>query len=181
MVQPQHPSSAYDPHATIMSEQQGGVTASLPAAIGGWVIERRLGAGAMGEVFLAVSGQQRAALKLVAKRYAGDDAFTQRFQREIALLSSLDNPGVAKALDWGDLDGRPWLAMEYVDGPTVESMLESHGPFFEADVLRLAVQVAGGLDHIHQRAGLIHRDIKDRKSTRLNSSHRLTSRMPSSA
>lgn len=133
---------------------------AAPQRIGNWLVQRRLGAGAMGEVFLAVRGDQRAALKLVAKRYAGDDAFTQRFQREIALLSKFDHPNVARAHDGGEHEGRPWLAMEFVDGPDLENLLAKHGPFFETDVLQLAIQVARGLEHIHQQAGLIHRDVK---------------------
>lgn len=133
---------------------------NAPQLIGNWNVQRKLGAGAMGEVFLASRGDQRAALKLVAKRYAGDDAFTQRFQREIALLSKFDHPNVARAHDGGEHDGRPWLAMEFVDGPDLENLLKEHGPFFEADVLQLSIQVARGLEHIHQQAGLIHRDVK---------------------
>lgn len=134
--------------------------AQAPQQIGSWLVQRRLGAGAMGEVFLAQRDSQRAALKLVAKRYAGDDSFTQRFQREIALLAKFDHPNVARALDGGEHDGRPWLAMEFVNGPDLEGLLNGHGPFFETDVLHLAMQMARGLEHIHEQAGLIHRDIK---------------------
>ena len=133
---------------------------SAPQQIGEWLVQRRLGAGAMGEVFLAQRGPQRAALKLVAKRYAGDDSFTQRFQREIALLAKFDHPNVARALDGGEHDGRPWLAMEFVNGPDLEGLLKGHGAFLESDVLSLGAQMARGLEHIHQQAGLIHRDIK---------------------
>jgi serine/threonine-protein kinase len=135
-------------------------SASAPQQIGDWLVQRRIGAGAMGEVFLAQRGSQRAALKLVAKRYAGDDSFTQRFQREIALLAKFDHPNVARALDGGEHEGRPWLAMEFVNGPDLDGLLTGHGPFFETDVLNLAMQMARGLEHIHQQAGLIHRDIK---------------------
>lgn len=149
-----------DPAATVCLD--GGLQAaqSAPSRIGSWDVQRRLGAGAMGEVFLARRGDQRAALKLVAKRYAGDDAFTQRFQREIALLSKFDHANVARALDGGEHEGRPWLAMEFVDGPDLDNLLRDHGPFSEADVLHLAIQMARGLEHIHQQAGLIHRDVK---------------------
>lgn len=148
------------PVETICSDLSQQPALSGPQRIGGWDVARRLGAGAMGEVFLAQRGQQRAALKLVAKRFAGDDSFTQRFQREIALLSKFDHANVARALDGGEHEGRPWLAMEFVDGPDLDGLLQKHGPFFEADVLQLAIQVARGLEHIHQQAGLIHRDVK---------------------
>lgn len=133
---------------------------SLPERIGGWLIQRRLGAGAMGEVYLAQRDGRRAALKLVAKRFAGDEAFHQRFQREIALLSRFDHANVAHAYDGGEHDGRPWLAMEFVDGPNLQDLLAGRGPFFETEVLLLAMQVARGLQHIHAQAGLIHRDVK---------------------
>lgn len=148
------------PVETICSDLSQQPALSGPQRIGGWDVARRLGAGAMGEVFLAQRGQQRAALKLVAKRFAGDDSFTQRFQREIALLSKFDHANVARALDGGEHEGRPWLAMEFVDGPDLDGLLQKHGPFFEADVLQLAIQAARGLEHIHQQAGLIHRDVK---------------------
>ncbi len=150
----------HQPAATIALDAVPLPAASAPQQIGDWLVQRRIGAGAMGEVFLAQRGSQRAALKLVAKRYAGDDSFTQRFQREIALLAKFDHPNVARALDGGEHDGRPWLAMEFVNGPDLEGLLNGHGPFFESDVLNLAVQMARGLEHIHQQAGLIHRDIK---------------------
>ncbi len=146
--------------ATIAMDAQPAQAGGVPQQIGDWLVQRRIGAGAMGEVFLAQRGPQRAALKLVAKRYAGDDAFTQRFQREIALLAKFDHPNVARALDGGEHDGRPWLAMEFINGPDLDGLLKGHGPFFETDVLSLAVQMARGLEHIHEQAGLIHRDIK---------------------
>ena len=148
------------PADTIALDAVNQPPANAPQQIADWLVQRRLGAGAMGEVFLAQRGPQRAALKLVAKRFAGDDAFTQRFQREISLLTSFDHPNVARALDGGEHEGRPWLAMEFVNGPDLETLLKDHGPFFESDVLNLALQMARGLAHIHQQAGLIHRDIK---------------------
>jgi len=140
------------------------VTASdaAPERIGAWLIERRIGAGAMGEVYLAVRGEQRAALKLVARDRVQDDSFLQRFQREIAVLAKFDHPHVERALDGGEHDGQPWLAMEFVDGPDVESVLKQNqnAPFAEMEVLQFAIQLARGLEHVHSQAGLIHRDIK---------------------
>ena len=137
-------------------------TGSAPEQIGAWRIERRIGAGAMGEVYLAVRDGQRAALKLVARDRVQDDSFLQRFQREMAVLAKFDHPHVARALDSGEHEGQPWLAMEFVDGPDVESILKSNqnAPFAETDVLQFAIQLARGLEHVHRQAGLIHRDIK---------------------
>jgi serine/threonine protein kinase len=136
------------------------VPVPVPARIGTWLVQRHLGSGAMGEVFLAQRDAQRAALKLVAKRFAGDDAFIQRFQRETALLATFDHVNVARAFDGGEHEGRPWLAMEYVNGPDLDILLKKHGPFLESEVLNLAMQIGRGLEHIHQFAGLIHRDVK---------------------
>lgn len=150
------------PAETIAMEavRPGGVAAAGPTQIGAWQVQRHLGSGAMGEVFLAQRGAQRAALKLVAKRFADDEAFTQRFQRETALLAKFDHVNVARALDGGEHEGRPWLAMEFVNGPDLEVLLKEHGSFFEADVLNLGMQIGRGLEYIHQLAGLIHRDVK---------------------
>jgi serine/threonine protein kinase len=151
------------PDRHYMTTQETQVAQALeppPPSIGGWTVQRRLGAGAMGEVYLAERDGKRAALKLVAGRFVGDDAFTTRFHREVDILKRFDHPHVARALDAGEHEGRPWLAMEFVNGPDIESHLAQHGPASEHQVLRLAIQLAQGLDHVHATAGLIHRDIK---------------------
>jgi serine/threonine-protein kinase len=131
-------------------------------SIGEFILGRSLGAGAMGEVILAkhaVSGET-VALKLITDRYAADAAFVQRFNREIAVLTRLDHPNIARAIAYGVDQGTPYLAMEFIAGPNLGDVLAERGALFETDVLRIAIQVARGLAYAHTEAGLIHRDIK---------------------
>ncbi|HYE07477.1 MAG TPA: serine/threonine-protein kinase [Planctomycetota bacterium] len=134
----------------------------LPKTIGDFRIAQRAGAGAMGEVYLAThrSTGEEAAIKVVSPRMAMDHAFVQRFQREIEALIALDHPNIARAIAYGLHDMRPWLAMEFVRGPDLADLQRKVGALPEDVALRLAMQIARGLDHVHATAGLIHRDIK---------------------
>jgi serine/threonine protein kinase len=134
---------------------------AAPTRLGAWTIERHLGAGAMGEVFLGRRADgERAALKLVSPRFASDRGYRDRFRREIGVLMRLDHRGIARALEHGEHAGRPWLAIEFVDGHPLDEILSKHGPFTTAEALAIAADVARGLAYIYNEAGLVHRDVK---------------------
>ncbi len=136
-------------------------TAPSLTSIGPWRVTRVLGAGAMGEVYHGVDdGGREAAVKLLAAKFAEHHDFISRFHREITLMSGLDHPNIARALGSGDVAGRPYLAMEFVRGPTLEEVLKKTGALAEASALRVMIGVAKGLEHVHHKAGLVHRDIK---------------------
>ena len=130
--------------------------------VGEFVVDRKLGAGAMGDVFLAhrETDGTKVALKLINKRYADDDQFVKRFEREIQALRGLEHESIAAAVGYGTHEDLPYLAMEFVPGPSLAQLLDQHGPLPEGYVLRIGQQVAGGLDHIYERTKLVHRDIK---------------------
>src|SRR5579862_6948370 len=90
----------------------GGSTAA-PKAVGEFTLIKSIGAGAMGEVYLAEhrTTRARAALKLITNSHAADEAFIQRFNREIAILSRLDHPNIGRAIAFGVEHGHPYLAM----------------------------------------------------------------------
>ena len=136
--------------------------AAAPTTVGEFTLLKSIGAGAMGEVYLAEhrTTRARAALKLITNSHAADEAFIQRFNREIAILSRLDHPNIGRAIAFGVEHGHPYLAMEFINGPNLGDVLNERGALFEPDVLRLAIQVARGLAYAHTEAGLIHRDIK---------------------
>ena len=140
----------------------GGRPAAVAKTIGEFTLLKSIGRGAMGEVYLAEhrTTKERAALKLITNTHAADEAFIQRFKREIAVLSGLDHPNIARAIAFGVEQGHPYLAMEFIDGPNLGDVLQERGALFEPDVLRIAIQVARGLAYAHTEAGLIHRDIK---------------------
>ncbi len=130
--------------------------------IGGFEVLRQLGAGAMGEVWLArrPGESQEVALKTMGSRYAANEEFIQRFERESDLIASLHHVHIAGAIARGVHQGAPWLAMEFIHGPTLQDLQHKHGALPELGVLRIALQVAKALGHAWSTATLVHRDIK---------------------
>jgi serine/threonine-protein kinase len=100
------------------------------------------------------------ALKRLAENLARDDDLRARFKREARLAARLAHPNVVRIYDVGeDDDGRPFIAMEYVEGETLAELLARRGPLPANEVTELGVQVCRALAAAHE-AGLIHRDVK---------------------
>src|SRR5579875_3025143 len=137
----------------------------IGARIGSWILDKELGRGGMGCVYLAhrdstkVVETEQAAIKILAPELAIDSGFLARFQREIDILRQLDHPHIVRFLESGQQDGRHYLVMEYVPGPSFETVLIQRGRLPWQEVLELAWQVAPALKHAHDR-GVIHRDLK---------------------
>jgi eukaryotic-like serine/threonine-protein kinase len=129
--------------------------------VGRFRLEEVLGAGGMALVYRAVDEHTGApaAVKLLADNLAADESFRRRFQREARLAARLSHPNVVRVLDAGEYEGRPWLALEYVDGETLAEVLSRRGRLPPAEVVALGRQLCAGLEHAHQ-AGLVHRDVK---------------------
>jgi serine/threonine-protein kinase len=157
------PAKPGDAGATVaMSFQQMQDQPAQPGRIGDFIIDHQLGIGAMGAVYLGkhrITGQE-AAIKVVTDRNATDPTFIKRFERECALLSRLHHPSIARALNYGTDNGTPYLAMEFVRGRNLSDVLAESKRLDQAWVLQLGIQVARGLSHAYEEAGLIHRDIK---------------------
>jgi len=131
-----------------------------PAWLGRFQLLGRLGAGGMGEVYLGRASDGRlAAVKAVHPGYAGDPAFRTRFAREISTAAGLRAPWTATVLDADPDAGRPWLASEYVPGPSLERAVSETGPLPEPAVRVLAARLACALAALHA-AGVVHRDLK---------------------
>jgi tetratricopeptide (TPR) repeat protein len=132
----------------------------VPARLGAWRIGPRIGEGGMGEVYLAERDhgvfRQRAAIKLVA---VGGAAARARFEAERAFLARLEHPHIARIIDGGSApDGRPWVAMEYVEGEPIDRWCARRGLDLSAR-LALFLQVLSAVGAAH-RALVLHRDIK---------------------
>ena len=128
---------------------------------GGYTIESLLGRGGMGSVYLATHErlQRKVALKVIAPELAEDEDFRSRFLRESQLAASLDHPHVIPIYDADEVDGVLYLAMRYVDGPSLRELIRERGRLSPDETLGIARQIGGALDAAHAR-GLVHRDVK---------------------
>lgn len=119
-----------------------------------------VGRGGMGVVYLArdTTLLRQVALKILPRSTANDRSSLARFRLEAQAASALHHPGVAAVHELGDADGRPFIAMEYVDGCTLDARLEG-GPLQLEEALDYAMQIAAALEAAHD-AGIVHRDIK---------------------
>jgi serine/threonine protein kinase len=120
-----------------------------------------LGRGGMGVVWKARDEEtgQIVALKLLREAYAEDPDYLARFERELELAQRIHSPHVVKVLGYGVRQKVPYLALEFVDGPSLHEALVQHGPYSWPDARELLVQIAQGLADAHG-AGIIHRDVK---------------------
>ncbi|MFC8799544.1 protein kinase [Promicromonospora sp. NPDC057138] len=131
-----------------------------PRTIGPFRVRNRLGSGGMGDVYLGTARRgQLVAIKLIRGAQLHDDEFRARFRREVRAAAKVRSRFIANLVD-ADPDAElPWLATEYVPGPTLSQALAAQGPLSQDEVLSLVVGVAEALRGLH-RAGLVHRDVK---------------------
>lgn len=128
--------------------------------IGHYTIERLLGQGGMGQVYLAKDTilERNIAIKFLPEEMERDPTTRQRFVREAKSAAALDNPFICKVYETGDSDGKAFIAMEFVEGKTLDEKLEEE-PFVLRDSLRIALEIAEALDAAHKK-GIVHRDLK---------------------
>jgi serine/threonine-protein kinase len=130
--------------------------------LGQYRLQRRIGVGGMGEVYLAehLLLKRPCALKLVRPGGATDTKALERFEREVRLTATLSHPNTVEIYDYGRAeDGTYYYVMEYLNGLSLAQLVECHGPLPPGRVVYLVRQVCGALREAHA-AGLIHRDIK---------------------
>ncbi|WP_449406515.1 protein kinase domain-containing protein [Nocardiopsis baichengensis] len=131
-----------------------------PRTIGPFRLLGRLGAGGMGTVFAALTPQdQPAAVKVVHRELTEDADFRARFAREVALVRRAQSPCIPRFFDADTEAARPWLATEYVAGPTLRAHVRTHGPLQGPALRAFAAGVAEALQALHA-LGIVHRDLK---------------------
>ncbi|MEV5198418.1 serine/threonine-protein kinase [Streptomyces sp. NPDC053720] len=133
-----------------------------PRAIGAYQLLGRIGAGGMGTVYVArrAGSATQVALKTITPELLGNPDLLARFGREAEVLAMVPGTYTARVLDSGVDDGRPYLAMELLDGRPLDAHLRAPGPIRTPQALRaLALALATALAGIH-RLGLVHRDLK---------------------
>lgn len=130
------------------------------SVIGPYKIIERLGAGGMGEVYLAADArlERLVALKILPAYFASDDTRLRRFQREARAASALNHPNIITIHEVGESDGIYFIATEFIDGQTIRELVRNQKLSLE-EVLDIAAQVASALSAAHA-AGIVHRDIK---------------------
>ena len=123
-------------------------------------IVSKLGAGGMGDVYLAEDMRlgRKVALKVLAEQLTQNRNGLSRFDQEAYAASALNHPNIITIYEMGDEDGRHFIATEFIDGVTLRKHL-SGGPMDFSEVLNIAIQIAEALEEAHA-AGIIHRDIK---------------------
>jgi eukaryotic-like serine/threonine-protein kinase len=133
---------------------------ALPQRLGPYRIERRLGQGGMGEVFLATDERLGRAVAIKRIRHDAPPAAEarERLRREARAVARLNHPAIVQVYDVLDAGGCDWIVLEYVPGDSLAELVAAGG-FGVARVLDLAFQVAEGLAHAHER-GILHRDLK---------------------
>ena len=150
---------------------------SVPTRIGKFEILRRIGKGAMGEVFLGrdpVLGREVAIKTILASSSFGEEA-KARFEREARSTAVLNHPNIVTVFEFGEAEGMHFLAMEYLEGEDLEALIQKQSLSL-ADSLEVLAQICEGLAYAHER-GVVHRDVKPANILVLRRGKRLTAKL----
>src|SRR5690349_7173184 len=129
--------------------------------LGPFLIEKELGAGAMGAVYGGryVKTGARVAIKVMMPGVAANEHSAARFKREAEILKQFNHPNIVKLYGTGTSSGIRFYAMEYIDGEPLDQVLQRRGRFSWEVVVELGQQLCAALQHAHEQ-GVVHRDLK---------------------
>ena len=132
----------------------------LGKEINGYRIESVIGRGGMGVVYNAtqLSLNRAVAIKVIPETFAEHPQFVERFHREVDVLSKLSHPNIVTVFERGEIDGRLYVVMEFVEGTSLRDVIKA-GPLPKTEALSIVRSVLQALEHAHER-GVVHRDIK---------------------
>jgi len=129
---------------------------------GNYQLEKELGQGGMGTVYLArdTGLNRKVALKILKADLSDDPTFAQKFLDEVEVTASLAHPNIIRVYTLGEQDSRLYLVMEHLDQPSLEQRMDQSAKLPERDVLEIGIGIASALQFAHEETGMIHRDIK---------------------
>ena len=128
--------------------------------INGFELQRLIGVGGMAEVWLAENKLgKKAAVKMLLPKLCADDTVKSRFYTEAKLMVELSHPNIRQVYDFGDIDGRPAIVMEYLEGGDLKALMKQGRQLTETEITKWWDQLVDALTYTH-RKGIIHRDIK---------------------
>src|SRR5260370_22581 len=124
---------------------------------GRYRILSRLGSGGMADVYCASDEQlgRKVALKLLYQRFAEDQEFVERFRREASSAAGLQHPHVVSVFDRGEWDGNYYIAMEYLEGRSLKTLVQQEAPLDPVRAIDIVIQILGAARFAHRR-GIIH-------------------------
>jgi serine/threonine protein kinase len=136
-------------------------TRALAQGVGNYDLVEKIAEGGMGMVY---KGRHRdsgefVAVKILSPQMTKNEVLLKRFEKEYNTARQLDHPNIVRALDYGKINGSPYLVMEYVEGESLGQKIIRQGPMPEKEAIRLIAQVAQGLQRAHKEK-LVHRDVK---------------------
>jgi len=142
-----------------MAPESGTTQAGPGTVVAGWELDRLLGEGGMGQVFLGRGKGGPVAVKLMRGELAKSDQHRRRFAREAAAAQAARSSHVVPILDSGEWEGRPYLIQRFVGGGSLRDRLERSKRLDLKETVRVCAEVGSGLNALHEK-GLIHRDVK---------------------
>lgn len=150
-----------DPSTETQTWRPDAADRPLTGVVGKYELYELIGAGAMGTVYRGVDQAlgRDVAIKLMSPAVATDEDLRNRFHREAQTAGVLQHPNIITIFEFGEADGRLFIAMEYVEGRDLSRIIRNHEPMTLLEKLGVAIDVLGGLTYAHER-GITHRDIK---------------------
>ena len=161
LAQPMAPGGSGNQGSTSVDSWTQWRSLRLPTTVGDYDLLEEVGRGGMGVVFRARqrSLDREVAIKMILRGRLASDADMQRFLAEAAATASLEHPGIVPVYEVGDVEGRPFFSMKFIDGETLAQRVGASGPLNAREACELIVKVAQAVGVAHS-AGILHRDIK---------------------